>query len=101
MLEIRPNCENCNCDLPPASKEAHICSYECTFCSECVAKLENVCPNCGGGFEKRPIRVSKQWRKGLSLTQQTPSEKRVLKPVDFTEHKDFSHPIKKLSPEER
>lgn len=57
MLEIRPICENCGKNLPNDSKEAMICSYECTFCIDCVKNiLLNICPNCGGGFEKRPIR---------------------------------------------
>ena len=56
-LELRPNCEYCDKDLPPNSAEARICSYECTFCADCVANnLDNVCPNCGGGFVVRPIR---------------------------------------------
>ncbi len=56
MLEIRPTCENCNKDLPYDSKEAMICTFECTYCKACVDLLQHVCPNCGGGFEKRPIR---------------------------------------------
>jgi len=49
MLELRPNCEWCDCDLPAASTEAMICSYECTYCAECVeVVLRNVCPTCGG-----------------------------------------------------
>ena len=57
MLEIRPICENCTKSLPNDSDEAMICTFECTFCKECVDTiLENVCPNCGGGFEKRPAR---------------------------------------------
>ena len=57
MLELKPICENCQKYLPNESKDAMICSFECTFCKDCVANiLENVCPNCGGGFEKRPSR---------------------------------------------
>jgi hypothetical protein len=57
MLELRPSCECCDRDLPPESPDARICTYECTFCAECVAeRLGGVCPNCGGGFERRPIR---------------------------------------------
>lgn len=57
MLEIRTSCENCNKKLPNESSEAMICTYECTFCKDCVENiLFNVCPNCGGGFEKRPVR---------------------------------------------
>jgi uncharacterized protein len=50
-LQLRPNCEYCDKDLPPNAVDARICSYECTFCADCVDnKLHNVCPNCGGGF---------------------------------------------------
>jgi uncharacterized protein len=57
MLEIRPICENCAKPLPNDSNEAMICTHECTFCKDCVTEiLQNVCPNCGGGFEKRPTR---------------------------------------------
>jgi hypothetical protein len=57
MLELRPDCERCGRDLPPASAEARICTFECTFCSDCVeGPLQRVCPNCGGNFERRPIR---------------------------------------------
>lgn len=57
MLEIRPNCENCGKELSNDSNEAMICTFECTFCKTCVTDvLSNVCPNCGGGFEKRPTR---------------------------------------------
>ncbi|HEY6953778.1 MAG TPA: DUF1272 domain-containing protein [Flavisolibacter sp.] len=57
MLELRPICENCGKELPNDSNEAMICTFECTFCIDCVTNiLDNVCPNCGGGFEKRPVR---------------------------------------------
>jgi hypothetical protein len=76
-LELRPNCECCDRDLPPAATEARICSYECTFCADCVENvLSNVCPNCGGGFAPRPIRPATEWRPGLSLAKRPPSGKR-------------------------
>ncbi|MCI1266435.1 MAG: DUF1272 domain-containing protein [Saprospiraceae bacterium] len=57
MLEIKPICEHCKKSLPNDSSNAMICTFECTFCSDCVDHiLNNVCPNCGGGFEKRPTR---------------------------------------------
>jgi uncharacterized protein len=57
MLQLRPNCECCNVDLPPDSQAAMICSFECTFCRPCVAtKLNGKCPNCGGELVSRPIR---------------------------------------------
>jgi hypothetical protein len=57
MLELRPNCECCDVDLPPESPAARVCSFECTFCATCAdERLGGVCPNCGGGFVVRPIR---------------------------------------------
>ena len=57
MLELRPNCECCDKDLPPDSREAFICSFECTFCQDCMtARLNGHCPNCGGELVRRPVR---------------------------------------------
>ncbi|MTH98028.1 DUF1272 domain-containing protein [Roseibium sp. RKSG952] len=57
MLEMRPNCECCDKDLPPGSADAFICTFECTFCRDCVDnKLKGTCPNCGGAFSARPRR---------------------------------------------
>ena len=65
-LALRPNCEYCDTDLPPHDTRARICTYECTFCADCVDKhLRNVCPNCGGGFVPRPIRPRTAWRPGV------------------------------------
>ena len=73
MLELRPNCECCNKDLPPASTEAMICTFECTFCKDCVdSKLQGVCPNCGGNFAARPIRPASK------LINNPPSTRRVV-----------------------
>ena len=57
MLSLRPDCERCGRDLPADSADARICTFECTFCAECVdGPLATICPNCGGNFEPRPIR---------------------------------------------
>jgi uncharacterized protein len=57
MLELRPNCERCDVDLPPAA-DARICSYECTFCARCTDEvLGGICPNCGGDLQRRPARA--------------------------------------------
>ncbi len=57
MLELRPNCECCDADLPPASREAMMCSFECTFCTTCASEvLHGICPNCGGELVRRPVR---------------------------------------------
>lgn len=80
MLEIRPTCENCNKSLPFDSDEAMICTFECTFCKTCIERLKYVCPNCGGGFEKRPIRP-------VHLLKKYPVSKvNVYNPVDIEKH---------------
>jgi hypothetical protein len=68
MLELRPNCELCDRALPPDATDARICTYECTFCASCAEDLlHDVCPNCGGGFQPRPIRPTRAWREGTGL----------------------------------
>jgi len=102
MLELRPTCENCNVALPPDSVEAHICSYECTFCAACVERvLQNVCPNCGGGFERRPVRPSRNW-KGDNWLGKDPASTTVRhRPVDPAAHARFLVDLRKLAPHER
>ena len=57
MLELRPNCECCDKDLPPDAPDAMICTFECTWCRDCVdAVLLGTCPNCGGDLVPRPVR---------------------------------------------
>lgn len=102
MLEVRPNCECCDCDLPPDSADARICTYECTFCATCVETvLENVCPNCGGGFEKRPIRPRTARRPGVSLEHQPASTKRVHTKFTREEIAAFADGAKITSPQDR
>jgi uncharacterized protein len=101
-LQLRPNCEYCDKDLPPNALEARICSYECTFCADCVEKkLFNVCPNCGGGFAPRPIRPSREWRPGVSVARQPPSDKRVHLKYSRDDVAAHSARIKAVAPETR
>ena len=101
-LELRPNCEYCDRDLPPGSTVARICSYECTFCAECVdGKLRNVCPNCGGGFAPRPIRPQREWRAGVSVDRQPPSTKRVHLSYSLDDIAAHAMRIKDVAPEDR
>ncbi|MDE2181940.1 MAG: DUF1272 domain-containing protein [Alphaproteobacteria bacterium] len=74
MLALRPNCECCDNDLPPDAP-ALICSFECTFCPACAAKLGGVCPNCGGNLVARPIRPAAR------LAAHPPSTERIFKPA--------------------
>ena len=102
MLELRPTCEHCNKKLPPDSTEAMICTYECTFCKECVdAVLNNVCPNCGGGFCKRPIRPSNNLVDDNYLGHHPASTNITHKPVDISSHNEFSKAIKDIPPYKR
>ena len=102
MLELRPACEHCNRVLPPESTEARICSFECTFCASCVdTLLENVCPNCGGGFAPRPIRPARNW-KGDNFLGKYPASSTVKhRPVDPAAHARFADLTKTVPPEKR
>ena len=102
MLELRPTCEHCNKALPPASTEARICSFECTFCAACVdGLLGNVCPNCGGGFVPRPIRPSKNW-KGDNFLGRYPAGTEIKhRPVDTAAHAALADSIEGIAPAHR
>jgi len=74
MLQMRPNCECCDADLPPDSGAARICSFECTFCADCAdQRLGGRCPNCDGDLIARPTRAT------ALLAKFPASTERVLK----------------------
>ena len=102
MLELRPACEHCNKPLPPASTDAMICSFECTFCRNCVdTVLGNVCPNCGGGFCPRPVRPARDHR-GENFLGKYPAGTRVRhRPVDPVAHAQFAAGLRDLPPAAR
>jgi hypothetical protein len=102
VLELRPTCENCNKPLPPDSCEARICSYECTFCADCVdGVFANVCSNCGGGFAARPIRPAINWRGDNYLGKDPASTKVKHRPVDPMAHGSLLAKIALIPPETR
>ncbi len=102
MLKIKPNCEYCDKDLAPAASDAMICSYECTFCRDCVERhLENVCPNCGGGFASRPIRPKKSWRPTTGLDRHPAATERAAMKHDGEAFQAFIDQVKTISPEQR
>jgi uncharacterized protein len=75
MLQLRPNCECCNTDLPPDATDARICTFECTFCATCAdSKLKGICPNCGGELVVRPRRPANK------LAKYPASTERIFKP---------------------
>lgn len=102
MLEIRPNCELCDRDLPPAAADARICSYECTFCATCVEDvLHDVCPNCGGGFQPRPIRPANAWRDGTGVAHDPAGTRRRHTPYSRAELDAFTAALRAVPPGER
>jgi len=81
MLQLRPSCEHCNKALSPAASDALICTFECTFCAQCVHDiLKDVCPNCSGDFTPRPIRPAALLKKYPASTVF------VHKPVNLEAH---------------
>ena len=74
MLLLKPNCECCDTDLPPDSRAARICTYECTFCQTCAeTRFDMICPNCKGELVRRPIRPA------AMLEKHPASDQRVTK----------------------
>jgi hypothetical protein len=101
-LQLRPNCEYCDKDLPADATDARICSFECTFCADCVAtKLHDVCPNCGGGFAPRPIRPATEWRPGLSVATRPASTQRVHLKFSVEDVTAFADRVSGVDPEKR
>ena len=100
MLELRPNCERCDRDLPPQA-DARICSYECTFCPECAELLRNVCPNCGGGFVPRPVRPQQAWREGTGLAHDPAGTRRRSLRYSAQEIDDLFARLRDVDPTDR
>jgi hypothetical protein len=102
MLELRPSCENCNLPLAPDSGDARICSFECTFCASCAeGVLGNVCPNCGGGFERRPIRPARDWKGENFLGRYPASQKVRHRPVDAAAQAELVARLRGIAPAKR
>jgi hypothetical protein len=96
MLEIRTNCEQCGKNLPNTSEDAMICTFECTYCKACALEsFENVCPSCGGNFEKRPIRTKAMLKKyGVS-------DKQLIVPKEEVIIQEMKSKYKHINPKER
>jgi len=97
MLELRPNSECCDKDLPPNSTEAWIYSSERTRCANCVeTRLFDLCPNCGGGFEPRPIRPRLDHRSGYRLKNYPASNRRITQEISSEQRGAIASPLKQL-----
>ena len=102
MLELRPICEHCARQLPPHSTEARICSFECTFCRACAEGVfMNVCPNCGGGFERRPVRPQGNHRSNNNLENYPAISSEKHKPKNIDEHRSWAKAVSLIPPGDR
>jgi len=104
MLALRPNCEWCDRDLPPASPDARICTYECTYCADCAENiLHNVCPTCGGNFCPRPIRPMRAYRDApkLGLENHPASDVRIHSKFSAQEVTEFTSRLREVPPDKR
>jgi hypothetical protein len=102
MLELRPICEHCAKPLPPDSSDARICSFECTFCSQCVTGiLGDVCPNCGGNFVARPVRPRENRNGDNFLGHYPATTTRKHRPVDVDAHRVFADRLRRIPPGQR
>lgn len=52
---MKSECEGCARALQDDGV-AYTCSYDCTFCADCTARTQNICPNCAGELVRRPRR---------------------------------------------
>ena len=101
-LEIRPNCEHCNKDLPPDSTEVMICSFECTYCKPCIDEfIGDVCPNCGGNLVSRPIRPRQNLKGDNYLGKYPASQTRKYRPKNVDEHRKFRSFLEKIPAQNR
>lgn len=57
--------------------------------------LHNVCPNCGGNFEKRPIRTKEK------LQKDPPTNRTIYKPVNTEQFGQLLNRYKNIAPNER
>lgn len=55
-LDMKCVCDKCGKKLAWES-DAFICSFECTYCTDCAEQYDWVCPECRGELAPRPRRT--------------------------------------------
>jgi len=99
---LRLTCEHCNRDLSPDSNRAMICSFEYTFCRDCVeAYFGDVCPNCVGGLSPRPIRLTNDWHNGNCSGNYPARTEIIHREKDVAAHKNFRNKLEAIAPQNR
>jgi hypothetical protein len=63
--------------------------------------LRDVCPNCGGNFQPRPIRPARAWRETTGLVNDPPGDRRRHTPYTRDELEAFSAGLRDVHPGER
>ena len=58
VLDMKATCERCEAALAADTRDARICSFECTFCAGCADEMSGTCPTCGGELVPRPARAA-------------------------------------------
>ena len=98
MLDLRPNCECCDKDLPNGAPDALICTFECTFCAVCArTRLGGLCPNCGGDLVRRPTRPDADAGKVSRFDQTRAQGSRSLPPSGMTRSPSRSLSLRYIS----
>jgi len=57
MTSVKDKCEKCGKPVPREA-DALCCSFQCTFCPDCAAGYNLMCPNCSGQLTARSADAS-------------------------------------------
>ncbi|SRR6266851_6936975 len=57
MTSVKDKCEKCGKPVPREA-DALCCSFQCTFCPDCAAEYNHVCPNCSSQLTVRSAAAS-------------------------------------------
>ena len=101
-LELRPNCEYCDKDLPPDAAEARICTFECTLLRRLRrAILEQCLPQLRRRLRAPADQAGAGVAPGLSLAKRPASTRRVGLSYSREDIAAFVAKIMAIPPEKR